>query len=67
MRQLAWLLGPLPAPRWAPPGLAVRTIGAVAQFLGLIANGLAFTRVAGDPLPDLDVLDELVRTGANPS
>ena len=42
-------------------------IGAVAQFLGLIANGLAFTRVAGDPLPDLDVLDELVRTGANPS
>lgn len=38
----------------------------VAAFLGLIANGLAFARVAGDELPDLDALAELVATGAGP-
>jgi TetR/AcrR family transcriptional regulator, transcriptional repressor of aconitase len=38
-------------------------IEAVAQFLGIFANGLAFVRVTGDPIPDLDVLNELVETG----
>lgn len=38
----------------------------IAQFLSLIANGLAFLRVAGDPLPDLDALDELVQSGVAP-
>jgi AcrR family transcriptional regulator len=37
-----------------------------ALFLSLIANGLAFLRVAAEKLPDLDVLDELVRTGVAP-
>jgi AcrR family transcriptional regulator len=41
-------------------------VEAVAQFLSLIANGLAFLRVAGDPLPDLDALDELVERGVAP-
>lgn len=39
-------------------------IEAIAQFLSLLANGLVFARVTGDPLPDLDVLNELVETGA---
>ena len=39
-------------------------IETIAQFLSLLANGLAFVRVTGDPLPDLDVLNELVETGA---
>jgi AcrR family transcriptional regulator len=38
----------------------------LAYFLSLVANGLAFVRVAGDPLPDLDVLNELVETGVRP-
>ena len=41
-------------------------IETIAQFLSLLANGLAFVRVTGDPLPDLDVLNELVETGAAP-
>ncbi|HEY8103192.1 MAG TPA: helix-turn-helix domain-containing protein [Gaiellaceae bacterium] len=41
-------------------------IETIAQFLSLLANGLAFVRVTGDPLPDLDVLDELVETGVAP-
>ena len=41
-------------------------IETIAQFLSLLANGLAFVRVTGDPLPDLDVLNELVETGAGP-
>jgi AcrR family transcriptional regulator len=36
---------------------------AIAQFLSLLANGLAFARVTGDPLPDLDLLNQLVETG----
>jgi AcrR family transcriptional regulator len=41
-------------------------IEAIAQFLSLLANGLAFARVAGDELPDLDVLNQLVETGSAP-
>lgn len=41
-------------------------IEAVAQFLSLLANGLAFARVTGDPLPDLDQLNVLVETGVAP-
>lgn len=41
-------------------------IEAVAQFLSLLANGLAFARVTGDELPDLDVLNELVERGSAP-
>jgi TetR/AcrR family transcriptional regulator, transcriptional repressor of aconitase len=39
---------------------------AAARFLTMIANGLALLRVSGDELPDLDVLNELVETGAGP-
>jgi TetR/AcrR family transcriptional regulator, transcriptional repressor of aconitase len=39
---------------------------AVAQFLSLLANGLALARVTDDPLPDLDVLNRLVETGVGP-
>lgn len=41
-------------------------IEAIAQFLSLLANGLAFARVTGDELPDLDLLNVLVETGAAP-
>ena len=41
-------------------------IETIAQFLSLLANGLAFVRVTGDPLPDLDVLNQLVETGVAP-
>ena len=41
-------------------------IEVVAQFLSLLANGLALARVTGDPTPDLDQLNELVETGAAP-
>jgi TetR/AcrR family transcriptional regulator, transcriptional repressor of aconitase len=41
-------------------------IEVVAQFLSLVANGIAFTRVMGDPLPDLDLLNTLVETGVTP-
>ena len=35
----------------------------VVEFLGLVANGLAFERVGGGELPDLDALMTLVETG----
>ena len=41
-------------------------IHVIAQFLSLLANGLAFARVTGDELPDLDLLNELVETGVAP-
>ena len=41
-------------------------IATVAQFLSVIANGLALVRVQGDPIPDLDLLNELVDTGVGP-
>lgn len=41
-------------------------IDAIAAFLALVANGLAYMRTAGDELPDLDVLAELVATGVAP-
>ena len=41
-------------------------VDAIATYLSLLANGLAFARVTGDELPDLDILDELVRTGVAP-
>ncbi len=41
-------------------------IEVVAQFLTLLANGLALARLTGDELPDLDVLNELVETGSAP-
>ena len=41
-------------------------IDQVAAFLALVANGLAFARTAGDELPGLDVLAELVETGVAP-
>jgi AcrR family transcriptional regulator len=41
-------------------------IEATAVFLGLIANGLALRRTTGDPMPDLDVLTELVERGVAP-
>ena len=36
-------------------------IEVVAQFLGLLANGVAFARVTDDPMPDIDVLMTLSR------
>ena len=41
-------------------------IEAAAIFLSLVANGLALRRTAGDPLPDLDALVELVERGVAP-
>lgn len=41
-------------------------VDAAAKFLTIIANGLALARVSGDELPDLDVFNELVETGAGP-
>lgn len=41
-------------------------VDAAAKFLTIIANGLALGRVSGDELPDLDLLSELVETGAAP-
>ncbi len=41
-------------------------IETIAQFLSLLANGLAFARVTGDQLPDLDQLNVLVETGVVP-
>ena len=37
-----------------------------AQFLGMLANGVAFARATGDPLPDLDQLMTLIETGIAP-
>ena len=41
-------------------------IEVAAQFLSLLANGLALARVTGDPIPDLDLLNQLVETGVAP-
>jgi hypothetical protein len=41
-------------------------VDAAAKFLTIIANGLALARVSGDDLPDLDLFNELVETGAGP-
>src|SRR5918992_1121898 len=38
-------------------------IESVAGFLNLVANGLALVRSTGEPLPDLDVVVELVESG----
>jgi AcrR family transcriptional regulator len=38
---------------------------AIAMFLGTVANGLALRATVGDPLPDLDVLAELVERGVS--
>jgi len=38
----------------------------VAQFLGMLANGVAFARVTDDPMPDLDQLMTLIETGVAP-
>ncbi len=37
-----------------------------AMFLGLVANGLALRQSMGDPLPDLDVVAQLVDEGVAP-
>jgi AcrR family transcriptional regulator len=39
---------------------------ATAVFLSLVANGLALRRTMGDPMPDLDVLAEIVERGVAP-
>ena len=41
-------------------------IEAIGIFLGLIANGLALRVTTGDPIPELDVLNELVEHGVAP-
>jgi AcrR family transcriptional regulator len=41
-------------------------IEVIAQFLGMLANGVAFARVTDDALPDLNQLMELVETGVAP-
>jgi TetR/AcrR family transcriptional regulator, transcriptional repressor of aconitase len=41
-------------------------IQVVAQFLGMLANGVAFARVTDDPMPDLDQLMLLIETGVAP-
>ena len=41
-------------------------IQVVAQFLGMLANGVAFARVTDDPMPDLDQLMTLIETGVAP-
>lgn len=41
-------------------------IETVVAFLSLVANGLAFDRIGGWPLPDLDGLMELVESGVAP-
>ncbi|MGH3070760.1 MAG: TetR/AcrR family transcriptional regulator [Gaiellaceae bacterium] len=41
-------------------------IDVIAQFLGMLANGVAFARVTDDPMPDLDHLMTLIETGVAP-
>ena len=41
-------------------------IQVVAQFLGMLANGVAFARVTDDEMPDLDQLMTLIETGVAP-
>jgi AcrR family transcriptional regulator len=38
----------------------------IAQFLGMLANGVAFARVTDDAMPDLDQLMLLIETGVAP-
>jgi len=40
-------------------------LDALAIFLAVVANGLALRVTVGDPVPDLDVLHELVLTGVS--
>ena len=41
-------------------------IQVVVQFLGMLANGVAFARVTDDKMPDLDQLMTLIDTGVAP-
>lgn len=41
-------------------------IQVIAQFLGMLANGVAFARVTDDPMPDLGQLMTLIETGVAP-
>jgi len=41
-------------------------IQVIAQFLGMLANGVAFARVTDDSMPDLDQLMTLIETGVAP-
>ena len=41
-------------------------IHVIAQFLGMLANGVAFARVTDDQMPDLDQLMTLIETGVAP-
>jgi TetR/AcrR family transcriptional regulator, transcriptional repressor of aconitase len=41
-------------------------IQVVVQFLGMLANGVAFARVTDDEMPDLDQLMTLIDTGVAP-
>jgi TetR/AcrR family transcriptional regulator, transcriptional repressor of aconitase len=41
-------------------------VDVAAQFLGMLANGVAFARVTDDPIPDLDLLMTLIETGVAP-
>ena len=41
-------------------------IQVVVQFLGMLANGVAFARVTDDEMPDLDQLMTLIETGVAP-
>ena len=55
--------------RYARLGRTVRDdvpIEVAAQFLGMLANGVAFARVTGDPMPNLDDLMTLIETGIAP-
>ncbi len=55
--------------RHARPSEAVRDdvpIEVASQFLGMLANGVAFARVTDGAMPDLDVLMTLVETGVAP-
>jgi AcrR family transcriptional regulator len=57
------------ADRYARLSKSVREdvpIQAAAQFLGMLANGVAFARVTGGSIPDLDDLMKLIETGIAP-
>lgn len=41
-------------------------VDVIVQFLGMFANGVAFARVADDPLPNLDELVTLIETVVAP-
>jgi AcrR family transcriptional regulator len=41
-------------------------IEVIAQFLGTLANGVAFARVTNDAMPDLEQLMTLIETGVAP-